>query len=149
MSSSDRLNGTGDLSLRGRKRRSPFLVLSAGLLLFAAVVGAVVIILRPTTLRIAVGPAGSNDQHLIQALAQRFAHDGDTVRLSVIATAGAVESLAAFAGGKADLAVARTDENMPDGTESVAILRKNVEILWAPAGPARKAPRKDSKLKIK
>ncbi len=149
MSSSDRLNGTGDLSLRGRtRRRSPFLALSAGLLLFAAVVGAVFIILRPTTLRIAVGPAGSNDQHLIQALAQRFAHDGDAVRLSVITTAGAVESLAAFAGGKADLAVARTDENMPDGTESVAILRKNVVVLWAPEGPARKAPRKDGK-KIK
>ena len=146
MSSSDRLNGTGDLSLRGRtRRRSPFLALSAGLLLFAAVVGAVFIVLRPTTLRIAVGPAGSNDQHLIQALAQRFAHDGDAVRLSVIATAGAVESIAALAGGKADLAVVRTDENMPDGTESVAILRKNVVVLWA---PARKAPRKDSK-KIK
>jgi len=37
---------------------------------------------------------------------------------------------------------------MPDGTESVAILRKNVVVLWAPAGPARKAPRKDAK-KIK
>jgi TRAP transporter TAXI family solute receptor len=146
MSSSDGLNGTGDLSLRGRtRRRSPFLALSAGLLLFAAAAGVVFIVLRPTTLRIAVGPAGSNDQHLIQALAQRFAHDGDAVRLSVIATAGAVESIAALAGGKADLAVVRTDENMPDGTESVAILRKNVVVLWA---PARKAPRKDSK-KIK
>jgi TRAP transporter TAXI family solute receptor len=149
MSSSDRLNGTGDLPLRGRtRRRSPFLALSAGLMLLAAVAGAVFIILRPTTLRIAVGPAGSNDQHLIQALAQRFTRDGDAVRLSVIATAGAAESIAALAGGKADLAVARTDENMPDGTESVAILRKNVVVLWAPAGPPRKAPRKDGK-KIK
>jgi TRAP transporter TAXI family solute receptor len=124
------------------------LALSAGLMLLAAVAGAVFIILRPTTLRIAVGPAGSNDQHLIQALAQRFTRDGDAVRLSVIATAGAAESIAALAGGKADLAVARTDENMPDGTESVAILRKNVVVLWAPAGPPRKAPRKDGK-KIK
>jgi TRAP transporter TAXI family solute receptor len=149
MSPSDGSNGNGDLSLRGRRRtRSPFLALSAGLLLFAAVAGAVFIVLRPTTLRIAVGPAGSNDQHLIQALAQSFAREGDTVRLSVITTAGAVESIAALAGGKADLAVARTDENMPDGTESVAILRKNVVVLWAPAAPARKAPRKDGK-KIK
>jgi TRAP transporter TAXI family solute receptor len=150
MSSSDGLNGAEDLSLRGRKRRrSPFLALSAGLLLFAAVAGGVFIVLRPTTLRIAVGPAGSNDQQLIQALAQSFAREGDAVRLSVITTAGAVESIAALADGKADLAVARTDESMPDGTESVAILRKNVVVLWAPAGPARKASRKDSKLKIK
>jgi len=80
----NKLNGTGDLSLSGRNRkRSPFLALSAGLLLFAAVVGAVFIILRPTTLRIACRAGGKHDQHLIQALAQRFAHDGDTVRLSV------------------------------------------------------------------
>ena len=125
------------------------MALSAGLLLLAAVVGAVFIILHPTTLRIAVGPAGSNDQQLIQALAQSFAREGGAVRLSIITTAGAVESIAALAAGKADLAVARTDEDMPDGTESVAILRKNVVVLWAPAGPARKTPRKDGKLKIK
>jgi len=125
------------------------LALSAGLLLFAAVVGAVFAILRPTTLRIAVGPAGSNDQQLIQALAQSFAREGDAVRLSVVTTLGAVESIAALAGGKADLAVARTDEDMPDGTESVAILRKNVVVLWAAGGSSRKTPRKDAKPKIK
>jgi TRAP transporter TAXI family solute receptor len=119
------------------------------LLLFAALVGAVFVILRPTTLRIAVGPAGSNDQQLIQALAQNFAREGDAVRLSVVTTAGAVESIAALAAGKADLAVARTDEDMPDGTQSVAILRKNVVVLWAPAGTTRKTPRKDGKAKIK
>jgi len=118
-------------------------------LLFAAAAGAAFIILRPTILRIAVGPAGSSDQQLIQALAQSFAREGDAVRLSVVGTAGAVESIAALADGKADLAVARADEEMPEGTKSVAILRKNVVVLWAPAGAPRKTPRKEAKSKIK
>jgi TRAP transporter TAXI family solute receptor len=148
MTLSDRLSGAEDRPPRGRNRSgwSPFLVLAAGLLLFAAAVGGAYSALRPTTLRIAVGPAGSNDQQLVQALAQNFAQDGTSVRLSVVTTAGGIESIAALGSGKADLAVARTDEDMPAGTESVAILRKNVVVLWA---PGRKASRKDSKSKVK
>ena len=151
MSSSDGLNGAGDLPPRGRRKQgSPFLAIAAALLLFPAIAGGVFIALRPTTLRIAVGPAGSSDQQLIQALAQTFAREGSAVRLSVITTAGAVESIAALGHGKADLAVARTDEEMPEGTESVAILRKNVVVLWAPGGSsARKTNRKGGKSKIK
>ena len=149
MSSLDGSSGPTDLSARGRRRKgSPFLVLAAGLLFFAAAASATFIALRPTTLRIAVGPSGSDDQQLAQAMAQTFANEGASVRLAVITTAGPVDSLAALAAGKADLAVGRTDEDMPEGTDSVAIMRKNVVVLWA-AGPPRKAPRKDSKAKIK
>ncbi|MBV9531632.1 MAG: TRAP transporter substrate-binding protein, partial [Bradyrhizobium sp.] len=140
MSTSDGLAGPGDLSFRGRKRTSSFfLVLATGLLLFAAAVGAAFIILRPTTLRVAVGPSGSDDQQLIQALAQTFATEGSAVRLAIVATAGPVDSIAALAAGRADLAIARTDEAMPDGTMSVATMRKNVVVLWAPTGSARRA----------
>jgi TRAP transporter TAXI family solute receptor len=148
MSEPDRLNRAEDRAPRGRNRRgsSPFLLIAAGLLLFAAAVGGTYIALRPATLRIAVGPAGSNDLQLIQAVAQNFAQDGASVRLTVVTTAGGIESIAALGSGKADLAVARTDEDMPAGTESVAILRKNVVVLWA---PGRKSSRKDSKSKVK
>jgi TRAP transporter TAXI family solute receptor len=150
MSSSDGLNGVGDLPPRGRRKKSsPFLAIAAALLLLPAIAGGAFVALRPTTLRIAVGPAGSTDQQLIQALAQTFAREGSAVRLSVVTTAGAVESIAALGRGKADLAVARTDEEMPEGTESVAILRKNVVVLWAPASSSRKTNRKDGKSKIK
>src|ERR1700761_916945 len=150
MSSLDSSSRSADLAPSGRKRKgAPFLVLAAGLLFFAAAVGAAFILLRPTTLRIAVGPAGSNDLQLIQALAQTFAQDAASVRLSVVATAGGIESIAALGSGRADLAVARTDEDMPAGTESVAILRKNVVVLWAPANPGRKTSRKDTKTKVK
>ncbi|MGH6739186.1 MAG: ABC transporter substrate-binding protein, partial [Bradyrhizobium sp.] len=148
MSSSDGETGAGEL--RGRRNKgSPLLVLAAGLLMFAAIVGATFILLRPTTLRIAVGPSGSTDQQLIQGLAQHFAQENSAVRLSVITTAGPVDSIAALAAGNADLAVGRADEEMPDGTESVAILRKNVVVLWAASSAPPKAPRKPAKSRIK
>src|SRR5216684_2610714 len=147
MSSSDGLNA--DLSLRSRKKRAPLLVLAAALLLFAAVAGASLLLLRPITLRIAVGPSGSDDQKLIQALAQSFAREGSPVRLSLITTAGPVDSIALLGAGKTDLAVTRGDEEMPDGTDSVAILRKNVVVLWSPSGAPRKGSKKESKTKIK
>ena len=147
MSPSDGLNA--NLSPRGRKKGSPFLLLAAGLLIFAAIAGTAFLLLRPTTLRIAVGPPGSDDQKLIQGLAQSFAYEGSPVRLAVTSTAGPVESIALLGAGEADLAVVRADEEMPNGTEAVAILRKNVVVLWAPSGAPRKGSKKDSKSKIK
>jgi TRAP transporter TAXI family solute receptor len=150
MSPSDGLSNTIDLSVRGRKKRSsPFLFLAVGLLMFSAIAGGSLAILRPTTLRIAVGPPGSDDQNLIQALAKSFARDGSPVRLSVITTPGPVDSIALLATGNSDLAVARGDEEMPDGTESVAILRKNVVVLWSASGLSSKGTKKESKSKIK
>jgi TRAP transporter TAXI family solute receptor len=150
MSSSDGLNGARDSSFRIRKRKSsPFLVLAAILLIFSAIAGASFLVLRPTTLRIAVGPPDSDDQKLIQALAQSFDRDGSSVRLSVTTTAGPVDSIALLAEGKTDLAVARDDEDMPDGTGSVAIVRKNVVVLWSAPVPPHKGSKKESKSKIK
>ncbi len=149
MSSLDGSTGSVNPAARGRRKGSPFLLLAAGLLFFAAAVGVAYMMLRPTTLRIAVGPAGSDDLQLAQAMAQTFAAEGASVRLSVIATEGPVDSLAALAAGKADLAVGRADEEMPEGTSSVAIMRKNVVVLWAPAGAPRKPPKKDARARIK
>jgi TRAP transporter TAXI family solute receptor len=144
MSVSDGSNA--NLSSGGRKRGSPFLLIAAALLIVAAIAGAAFLLSRPTTLRIAVGPPGSDDQRLIQGLAQAFVNEGSPVRLTVISTAGAVESLGLLSSGETDLAVGRADEDMPKGAGSVAILRKNVVVLWA---PPRKGAKKDTKAKIK
>jgi TRAP transporter TAXI family solute receptor len=132
------------------RRRKPLalLVLLAGFLVFAAAADGAYLALRPTTLRIAVGPKGSDDQKLIQALAKTFEHDRKSVRLSVLGTDGAAESVALLEAGKTDLAVARGDLDMPADAESVAILRKNVVVLWT--APAAKAKgRKEPAAKIK
>src|SRR3981081_1900260 len=130
-------------SRRRRKRKSySLLILAAGILLFGVAAGTLYYALRPVTLRIAVGPPGSDDQKLIQALAQTFARDKSHVRLAPITTEGATESIALLASSKTDLAVARGDLEMPADAESVAILRKNVVVLWAPSGLPAKGSKK-------
>ena len=119
------------------------------MLAFAAAAGTLYYVLRPTTLRIAVGPAGSEDQKLVQLMAQTFARDGSSVRLSPVTTEGTQESINLFTAGKADLAVARGDLNLPANAESVAILRKNVVVLWAPSGLPAKGSKKQPAPKIK
>jgi TRAP transporter TAXI family solute receptor len=153
MSTSNGLSA--DMPARRRRGGSPFLVLAAGLLLFAAIAGTVFLVTRPTTLRIAVGPSGSADQNVIQALSEIFVREARPVRLSLITTAGPVESIELLRDHKTDLAVVRADEDLPIGTETVAILRKNVVVLWSSPAPApasgasRKGSKKDAKPKIK
>ncbi len=149
MTSSD-LNEQAQISRRRRKRRSySLLVLAAGIFLFGVAAGTLYLALRPVTLRIAVGPPGSDDQKLVQALAQTFARDRSPVRLSPITTEGTTEAIALFATSKADLAVARGDLNLPANAEAVAIVRKNVVVLWAPSGLPPKGSRKPPAPKIK
>ena len=125
------------------------LVVAAALLVAAALAGSAFLLLKPTTLRIAVGPPGSDDQKLIQALAQSFARENAPVRLVLNSTAGPGDSIGLLRTGETDLAVARADEEMPNGIGAIAILRKNVVVLWTPSGTSRKASKKDAKPKIK
>jgi TRAP transporter TAXI family solute receptor len=149
MSTSDPGSTSGE-PLRRRKRRDySLLVLAIGIFLFGAAAATLYYVLRPVTLRIAVGPPGSDDQKLIQALAQIFARDGLSVRLAPISTEGATESIALVTAKKADLAVARGDLDLPGNAESVAILRKNVVVLWSPSGPPAKGSKKQPAAKIK
>jgi TRAP transporter TAXI family solute receptor len=150
MSTSDDLGETADVSRRRRKRRNRLLLLlAAGMLLFAAAAGGLYYALEPATLRIAVGPPGSDDHKLIEAMTKTFADDRRAVRLSPITTDGAVQSIALLAAHKADLAVARADLDMPADAETVAIVRKNFVVLWSPSGLPGKGSKKQTAPKIK
>jgi TRAP transporter TAXI family solute receptor len=137
---------------KGRRRQrmsSLLLVLAVGILLFSAAAGGLYYELRPVTLRIAVGPPGSDDEKLIQAMANAFADDGRAVRLAPIRTEGAAESLALLGAAKADLAVARADLDMPGNAAIVAIVRKNFVVLWSPSGLPGKGSGKKPASKVK
>src|SRR2546421_53357 len=141
------MSDSNDNNARSRRRRQrrgyALLILAAGMLAFGAAAGTLYYMLRPTTLRIAVGPPGSEDQKLIQLMAQTFARDASAIRLAPIATPGAAESIALFTAGKADLAVARGDLNLPANAESVAILRnsKSANDARSPAATGRGEPK--------
>ena len=134
---------------RRKRKNYSLLILAAGIFLFGAAAAALHYALRPVVLRIAVGPPGSEDEKLIQLMAQTFARDGSGVRLALTSTPGAAESVALFTSGKSDLAVVRGDQKLPANAESVAILRKNVVVLWAPSGLAPKGSKKTPAPKIK
>src|SRR5436189_5773073 len=98
---SDQIEHSAPSRPRRKRKNYSLLILAAGIFLFGVAAGTLYYVLRPVTLRIAVGPAGSDDQKLVQLLAQTFAHDGSAVRLAPVTTEGAAESIALFKSGKA------------------------------------------------
>jgi TRAP transporter TAXI family solute receptor len=126
---------------------SLFVLACGGLLFAVALVGYLFFSWRPATLRIAVGPPGSEDVKVIQEVAEAFQRERHYVRLRVIVTAGAVESAAAIGAHQADLAVARADLTLPPNALSVAVFRKNVVVLWVPNLPLAKGQKKEPTIK--
>ena len=109
-----------------------FVVLAGVLAIIGTLAGAYYFAMRPVTLRIAVGPANSDDLKVVQALTQAFAQAHSQIRLRPIQTDNATASAQALAEGKADLAIIRGDLNVPKNAQAVATLRKNVAVLWVP-----------------
>lgn len=118
-----------------------------GLLLCAGVGAAAFYVLtRPTEVKIAVGPRNSEDARVVEAIAAHFKSEKASVRLNVIVKdGGPLEAAKSIESGEADLAVVRRDVAMPGQGHVVAILRKNVVVLFVPAAelvkaaPARRA----------
>jgi TRAP transporter TAXI family solute receptor len=134
-------------SPRSAKRKMMFVTLAGILAIAGTLVGAYYFAMRPVTLRIAVGPANSDDIRVVQALTQAFAHTHGLVRLRPMQTDGAAASAQALAEGKADLAIIRGDLEVPKNAQAVATLRKNVAVLWVPP-PAKAAKGKKAGPKI-
>jgi len=122
------------------------MLLCAAFAMVLLVVGAVYLYLQPVTLRIAVGPANSDDLKVVQALSHAFSREHSNVRLRIVSTEGASQSAAALASKSVDLAVIRGDLEVPKDAASVAILRKNLVVLWVP--PPAKGKKKSKITKI-
>jgi TRAP transporter TAXI family solute receptor len=97
-------------------------------------------------LKLAVGPANSDDVKVVQALTQAFAQNKSYVRLRPIQTDGATASADLLAEGKADLAIVRGDLDVPKNAQAVATLRKNVVVLWSVPGKGKKKGAKITKI---
>src|SRR5258707_11332124 len=119
-------------SPRSAQRKMLLVTLAAILAIVGALAGGYYFAMRPITLRIAVGPANSDDIRVVQALTQAFAHAHSQVRLRPMQTEGANASAQALGDGKADLAIIRGDLDVPKNAQAVATLRKNVVVLWVP-----------------
>jgi TRAP transporter TAXI family solute receptor len=131
-------------SPRSARRRLTFVMLAGALAIIGVLAAGYHIATRPVTLRIAVGPANSDDLRVVQALAQALNNQQHgQIRLRPLQTDGAAASAAMLGDGKADLAIIRGDLDVPKNAQAVATLRKNVAVLWVP--PAGKAKGKGKK----
>ncbi|MFG3596965.1 TAXI family TRAP transporter solute-binding subunit [Bradyrhizobium sp. RDI18] len=128
-------------SPRSAKRRLTFVTLAGVLAVVGALAAGYYFAMRPVTLRIAVGPANSDDLKVVQNLTQAFNNPRNSqVRLRPVQTDGALASANLLGEGKADLAIIRGDLDVPKNAQAVATLRKNVAVLWVPsAGKANAA----------
>jgi TRAP-type uncharacterized transport system substrate-binding protein len=87
---------------------------------------------RPVTLSIAVGSLDGEAPKVVSALASRLADMNAPVRLKVVETTGVLESASAFASGKIDLAVVRSDVGDLAQAQAVVVLAQAVVLLIAP-----------------
>lgn len=122
---------TAPVSPQAAQRRLLFIALAGILAVIGALAASYYFAMRPVILRIAVGPAGSNDLKMVQALTQAFAQRHSHIRLRLVQTDGAAASAQSLAERKSDLAIIRGDLGVPDNAQAVATLRKNIVVVWA------------------
>ncbi len=125
-------------SPRSAARKTALVSLAFVLAIVGTLAGGYYFAMRPVTLKIAVGPANSDDVKVVQALTQAFSQSKGQVRLRPIQTDGATASAHALAEGKVDLAIVRGDVDVPKNAQAVATLRKNVVVLWSVPGKGKK-----------
>ncbi|MDA9408193.1 TAXI family TRAP transporter solute-binding subunit [Bradyrhizobium sp. CCBAU 45384] len=133
-------------SPRSAARKTALVSLALVLAIIGALAGGYYFAMRPVTLKIAVGPANSDDVKVVQTLTQAFAQSKGFVRLRPIQTDGATASAEQLAEGKADLAIVRGDLEVPKNAQAVATLRKNVVVLWSVPGKGKKKGAKITKI---
>src|SRR6202158_6645849 len=131
---------------RSAKRNMMFGALAGFLAIIGAAMGAYYFAMRPVTLRIAVGPASSDDIKVVQALTQAFAQSHGHVRLRPLQTDGATASAKALSDGNADLAIIRGDLEVPKNAQAVATLREHVAVVWVPPAAKGKGKKAGSKI---
>src|SRR5215203_3748569 len=120
--------------------RTRILVIGAGIVAILAIAGLFWIYLsRPTTLVLAVD-SSTDDLALLTAVGEQLDRERASVRLRVRQAADADAVRAALESKQADLAVMRSDRNIPLDARTVAVMRNNVLVLIARGGTRVQGP---------
>lgn len=111
---------------RGRRR---FTIL-AGLLAMSGITAAIFYVAsQPRTLRLAVGPLGSEDARMAAGFVQGLNREKSQIRLRLILTEGSEESARKVDGGDAELAIVRPDIALPAKADTALITRRSFPFL--------------------
>ncbi len=110
------------------------LVALSALVAMAALPIGVHVMMRPVTLKLAVGPAQSEDSRLVTAIAQVLVREEAGARLKIVPVDGYDGAAKALNSGAVQAAVLRSDVPTPADARTVAILHRNAAVFVAPQG---------------
>lgn len=109
--------------------RRGFTVL-AGLLAIAGVTAATFYFVnQPRTLRLAVGPLGSEDARMAAGFVQGLNREKSSVRIRLVLTEGSRESARSLDDGQAELAIVRPDIALPAQGDTALITRRTFPFI--------------------
>jgi TRAP transporter TAXI family solute receptor len=114
--------------LFGRGRRG-FTILAGLLAMSGITAGIFYVASQPRTLRLAVGPLGSEDARMAAGFVQGLNRERSQIRLRLILTEGSVESAKKVDGGDAELAIVRPDIALPAKADTALITRRSFPFL--------------------
>lgn len=98
----------------------------AGLLLTAGLVAfGVWLWSQPRTLKLAVGPLGSDDARMAAAFVQGLSREKKSIRLRLVLTEGSAESAKRIDDGEVELAIVRPDIALPAKADTALITRRS------------------------
>jgi TRAP transporter TAXI family solute receptor len=123
------LRESADAATLKSMRRLVLIAVATLLALLALGLFALQWLAAPTTLRVAVGPIGSEDTRLVAAAMQYLARERESIRLRLVLTEGVGASAEAIDKEEADLAIIRTDVAMPSKAQTVAIMHRDAAVL--------------------
>ncbi len=102
----------------------------AGLLAISGIAAAsFYMVNQPRTLRLAVGPLGSEDARMAAGFVQGLSREKSSIRLRLILTEGSEESAKRVDGGQADLAIVRPDIALPAQADTALITRRSFPFI--------------------
>lgn len=105
--------------------RRGFMALAALLAVSGLGAGVLYLLNQPTTLRLAVGPLGSDDARMAAGFVQGLNREKSQIRLRLVLTEGAEESARRVDAGQAELAILRPDIALPAEAQTALITRRS------------------------
>jgi TRAP-type uncharacterized transport system substrate-binding protein len=114
------------------QRRSALTVLAIVLGIAGLVLGAVFLTRMPRTVTLAAGPAGLETHRYAEAAAQASQEARDRIRYKVVTTSGAAESARLLEERKVNLAIVRSDYDLPPSGQTLLVNARRFVIVMAP-----------------
>lgn len=109
--------------------RRGFTALAGLLAMFGITAAIFYVVSQPRTLRLAVGPLGSEDARMAAGFVQGLNREKSTIRIRLVLTEGSEESARRIDAGQADLAIVRPDIALPAQADTALITRRSFPFL--------------------